>query len=175
LPPLPVAVNISSRQFRQGELPAAISQALAANNLPPALLELELTEGMLMRDVEGAIKIMQQLRALGVRLTIDDFGSGYSSLAYLRRFPIDCLKIDPSFIRDLTHGGNDATITRSVIALAAALHLRVIAEGVEEELQSNFLLAAGCSVAQGYLFCRPLPAADLEPLLRTGQCPAQGC
>jgi EAL domain-containing protein (putative c-di-GMP-specific phosphodiesterase class I) len=162
---LRVAVNLSARQFTQKALEQSIAGMLAEVGLPPRLLELELTESMVMSDVEHAITILRNLKALGVHIAIDDFGTGYSSLAYLRRFPIDVLKIDQSFVKDLTVDADDAAIVRSIISLAHSLRLKVIAEGVETTEQLAFLRAHGCDQMQGYLFSRPLDAAAFTRLL----------
>ena len=166
--PLRLAVNLSARQFKQKNLLHAVAQALADTGLDAAHLELELTESMVMHDVEQATAIMAKLKALGVQLSIDDFGTGYSSLAYLRHFPIDVLKIDKTFVSDITHSMDDAAIVRAIISLAHSLRLKVIAEGVETEQQLAFLRRHGCDQMQGYLFSRPLAAAAFETLLLEG-------
>ncbi len=158
LPRLPVAVNMSPVQFRQRTLVAAVSQILNDMSLAPSLLELEVTEGMLMDDNAQMTRRLQQLRSLGVGLSIDDFGTGYSSLAYLKRFPADKLKIDQSFIRDISQDGSDAAIARTVIHLAHSLNMQVTAEGVETPEQLEFLRSHNCDYVQGYLLCRPMPA-----------------
>ena len=166
--PLRLAVNLSARQFKQRNLLHAVAQALAETGLAAAHLELELTESMVMHNVEQATSIMANLKALGVQLSIDDFGTGYSSLAYLRHFPIDVLKIDKTFVSDITHSDDDAAIVRAIISLAHSLRLKVIAEGVETEQQLAFLRQHGCDQMQGYLFSRPLAAPAFEELLRQG-------
>ena len=163
--PLRLAVNLSARQFKQKNLLHAVAQALAETGLDAAQLELELTESMVMHDVEQATAIMGNLKALGVQLSIDDFGTGYSSLAYLRHFPIDVLKIDKSFVSDITHSTDDAAIVHAIISLAHSLRLIVIAEGVETAQQLAFLRQHGCDQMQGYLFSRPLAAPAFEELL----------
>ncbi|WP_219116493.1 bifunctional diguanylate cyclase/phosphodiesterase [Janthinobacterium sp. UMAB-56] len=163
--PLRLAVNLSARQFKQRNLLQAVAQALADTGLEAAHLELELTESMVMHNVEQATAIMSKLKALGVQLSIDDFGTGYSSLAYLRHFPIDVLKIDKTFVSDITHSDDDAAIVRAIISLAHSLRLKVIAEGVETLQQLAFLRQHGCDQMQGYLFSRPLTAAAFEELL----------
>ena len=163
--PLRLAVNLSARQFKQKNLLHAVAQALAETGLDAAQLELELTESMVMHDVEQATAIMGNLKALGVQLSIDDFGTGYSSLAYLRHFPIDVLKIDKSFVSDITHSTDDAAIVHAIISLAHSLRLKVIAEGVETAQQLAFLRQHGCDQMQGYLFSRPLAAPAFEELL----------
>ncbi|WP_071079478.1 putative bifunctional diguanylate cyclase/phosphodiesterase [Janthinobacterium lividum] len=165
--PLRLAVNLSARQFKQRNLLHAVAQALAETGLAAAHLELELTESMVMHDVEQATAIMANLKALGVQLSIDDFGTGYSSLAYLRHFPIDVLKIDKTFVSDITHD-DDAAIVRAIISLAHSLRLKVIAEGVETPQQLAFLRQHGCDQMQGYLFSRPLSVPAFEALLHEG-------
>nr|WP_242521575.1 EAL domain-containing protein [Motiliproteus sp. SC1-56] len=160
---LPVAVNLSARQFsRQQALLELVRSALKESALEPGMLELELTESMVMGDVSTAIETMHALRKLGARLAIDDFGTGYSSLEYLKRFPIDTLKIDQSFVRELDADSNDAAIVQAVIALAKSMALNVVAEGVETEHQRRFLTEHGCRSGQGYLFARPLLPEQLE-------------
>ena len=166
-----VAVNLSARQFYQQDLAASIKAILHETGLSPHLLELELTESMMMNDVEHAVSIMRSLKAIGVHLSIDDFGTGYSSLAYLKRFPIDLLKIDRSFVRDITTDPDDAAIVLSIISLAHSLRLKVIAEGVETDAQHDYLQRHGCDYMQGYYFSRPLPAHDCEQLLRRNNSP----
>ncbi|KAF1046806.1 MAG: putative signaling protein [Herbaspirillum frisingense] len=161
-----VSVNLSVGQFLQKDLVSSIADVLEDTGLPPASLELELTESLMMTDVEHAIGILAGLKELGVRLSIDDFGTGYSSLAYLKRFPIDVLKIDRSFVRDITIDADDAAITASIISLARHLKLRVIAEGVETDEQLDYLRHYGCDEIQGYLFSPPVPAEKFEQILR---------
>ena len=157
---LSMAVNVSARQLRDRDFIGIVERTLLATGMPPERLELELTESMLMEDMDGAIDFMQKVRALGVRLSIDDFGTGYSSLAYLQTFPINHLKIDRSFVRLLPTSGT--TIAGAVIALAHGFNLTVVAEGVEEPEQFDWLRQAGCDYVQGYLFARPLPLAALR-------------
>lgn len=161
-----VSVNLSVGQFLQKDLVASIADVLEDTGLPPAMLELELTESLMMTDVEHAIGILLGLKELGVRLSIDDFGTGYSSLAYLKRFPIDVLKIDRSFVRDITVDADDAAITASIISLARHLKLKVIAEGVETDEQLDYLRHYGCDEIQGYLFSPPVPAEQFEQILQ---------
>jgi len=157
---LSMAVNVSARQLRDKDFIGIVERTLLATGMPPERLELELTESMLMEDMDGAIDFMHKVRALGVRLSIDDFGTGYSSLAYLQTFPINHLKIDRSFVRLLPTSGT--TIAGAVIALAHGFNLTVVAEGVEEPEQFDWLRQAGCDYVQGYLFARPLPLAALR-------------
>ena len=165
LPPLSLAVNISPRQFQQDELAGLIRDILKRSDLPPELLELEITEGAIMQQGDQAIATLHALKALGVRLAIDDFGTGYSSLAYLKRFPIDKLKIDRGFVRDIPGDSNDVEIAATIIAMARNLKLEVLAEGVETQAQLAFLREHGCDACQGYLFSRPLPADEIAQLL----------
>ncbi len=168
LPPVVMAVNLSALQFRRGNILDTVSAALARSGLPARYLELELTESILLQDVDGAMKILHSLKQLGVQLSIDDFGTGYSSLSYLKRLAVDKLKIDQSFVRDLAADSDDAAIVRAIVQLGHTLQLTVIAEGVETDGQLAFLTQYGCDEAQGYLFSRPLAAAAVEPMLRSG-------
>jgi EAL domain-containing protein (putative c-di-GMP-specific phosphodiesterase class I) len=163
---LRVAVNLSARQFGDPDLIGGIEAVLADTGLDPACLEIELTESLFMSEVTPAVDLLHRMKALGVNLSIDDFGTGYSSLSYLSRFPIDVLKIDRSFVADITDDANDAAIVSSIIALAHNLKLSVIAEGVETAEQLDYLRSQGCNEMQGYYFSRPLPAAEFEQLLR---------
>ena len=165
---LRVSVNLSSRQFRSDALFDAVSEALRATNLSPSLLELELTESLLVENVDHAMGVMGKLKAIGATLSIDDFGTGYSSLGYLKRFPIDSLKIDRSFVRDIATSPKDAAIVKTISALARSLGIGLIAEGVEEPWQVGFLRTLHCTEMQGYAFSRALPAdAIVEALART--------
>ena len=164
-PGLRIAVNLSARQFRQKNLIGMIEQVLGESRLHPSLLELELTEGMLMHNVEEATHILARLDEIGVRLAIDDFGTGYSSLSYLKRFPIHTLKIDRSFVRDISTDPDDAAIVTAIVAMARSLNLRVTAEGVETEEQAAFLRSLTCDQAQGFHFGRPMPAAEFAARL----------
>ncbi|MFK3738872.1 putative bifunctional diguanylate cyclase/phosphodiesterase [Massilia sp. TN1-12] len=163
---LRVAVNLSARQFASSDLLADIESVLNDTGLDPACLELELTESLFMSDVTPAVELLHRMKSLGVNLSIDDFGTGYSSFSYLSRFPIDVLKIDRSFVNDITHDANYAAIVASIIALAHNLRLSVIAEGVETAEQLDYLRHQGCDEMQGYYFSRPLPAPEFEQLLR---------
>ena len=157
-----VSVNISARQFSDGQLGTRIATILEETNLPPACLELELTESILMREVDEAMQILASLKNLGLSIAVDDFGTGYSSLNYLKQFPIDVLKIDRTFVDGLPEGEQDAQIARAIIAMAHSLNLAVIAEGVETHEQLEFLREHGCDEVQGYLFGRPMPAHQFE-------------
>ena len=163
---LTLAVNVSARQFRQPDFADQILAVLNDSKADPAKLKLELTESLLLDDVDRIIAKMEILRAKGVGFSLDDFGTGYSSLAYLKRLPLSQLKIDQSFVRDVTTNPNAAAIARTVVALAQNLELGVIAEGVETEAQRDFLAQAGCFNYQGYFFGRPLPIEDFESLLK---------
>jgi EAL domain-containing protein (putative c-di-GMP-specific phosphodiesterase class I) len=166
LPPLRVSVNLSSRQFRSEGLFEVVSEALRSSGLAPQLLELELTESLLVENVEHAMGVMGRLKAIGTAISIDDFGTGYSSLGYLKRFPIDSLKIDKSFVRDIATSPKDAAIVKAISALARSLGIGLIAEGVEEPWQVDFLRARQCTEMQGYLFSRPVPAEQVVEALR---------
>lgn len=163
---LGLAVNVSPRQFHQGGFVAQVLAALASTGADGRRLKLELTEGLLLQDVEDTIAKMGQLRAYGVGFSLDDFGTGYSSLAYLKRLPLDELKIDQSFVRDVLTDPNDAAIARTIVALGTSLGLRVIAEGVETEEQRAFLERNHCHAWQGYLLSRPLAGTGFEALVR---------
>ena len=158
LPAVPIAVNLSAPQWLQPDLEKQVITALESQSLAPHLLELELTESLLMRDTDKMIQTMHRLRARGVRFAVDDFGIGYSSLSYLKQFPVDHLKIDQSFVRDIPADPDDAAIATAIIQLGKSLRLTVIAEGVETSAQLNFLREHGCDIAQGYYFSSPLPA-----------------
>jgi EAL domain-containing protein (putative c-di-GMP-specific phosphodiesterase class I) len=163
--PLTIAVNVSARQFHQFDFVAQVLAILERTGARPQRLKLELTESMLIANIEEVIARMSALKAQGVGFSLDDFGTGYSSLAYLKRLPLDQLKIDQSFVRDILIDPNDAAIARMVIALAQSLGLAVIAEGVETQAQRAFLADQGCHAYQGYLFGRPLPIAEFESLV----------
>jgi EAL domain-containing protein (putative c-di-GMP-specific phosphodiesterase class I) len=168
IPVYPVAVNLSPRQFTQSNLDVIIGETLRSTGVDSSLLELELTESMLMTDSEAAVTILKNFKAFGIRLSVDDFGTGYSSLAYLKRFPLDALKIDRTFIRDVCTDKDGATIVLAIINLAHSLKLKVIAEGVETLAQLQFLKAHGCDEVQGYYFSRPLPAEQCTHALAEG-------
>jgi diguanylate cyclase (GGDEF)-like protein/PAS domain S-box-containing protein len=165
LPALRVSVNLSARHFMRSELAHDVSAALAATGCDPARLELEITETSVMQEPERVVTLLQQIREIGVSVAIDDFGTGHSSLAYLKRFPVDNLKIDRSFIADVPADKNNVAITQAVIAMGHSLGLRVIAEGVETPAQHGFLLAQKCDEYQGYFFSKPLPEAEFVALL----------
>jgi diguanylate cyclase (GGDEF)-like protein/PAS domain S-box-containing protein len=171
-PELTISVNLSALQFRRAGLIETVAGILERSGLPPQLLELELTESILLQNVENNLDMIRRLKALGVRLSIDDFGTGYSSLSYLKRFAVDRLKIDQSFVRDISTDPDDAAIVRAIIQLARNLRLGIIAEGVETPEQLAFLRAEGCPEVQGYLFSRPLAAAELRAYLLERQAAA---
>lgn len=162
---LHLAINVSVRQFRQADFVDQVRQVLKDTGAPPKQLKLELTESLVLDDIEDSINKMRTLRQLGVSFSIDDFGTGYSSLSYLTRLPLDQLKIDQSFIRHLPDNANDALVAQTIITLANSLGLNVIAEGVETEVQRQFLAKHGCPTYQGYLLSKPVPLADFEVLL----------
>jgi diguanylate cyclase (GGDEF)-like protein len=167
--PVRVSVNVSPRQLRTQGFAADVAEALRETLLDPKLLQLEVTEGALVEDAAGAVRVLSELRALGVSIALDDFGTGYSSLSYLKKLPIDVLKIDQSFVRGLPQDGEDLAIVRSVIALADSLGLTVVAEGVETEPQVECLVEEGCSRIQGYLFGKPMPSEELVQRFRTAK------
>ena len=166
-PSLTVNVNLSARQVQRGHVVEEVALALRETGLDPGLLELELTESMLMQDAERAVAVLTELKGLGVRLAIDDFGTGYSSMSYLKRFPVDVLKVDRSFVQGIEGDQGDSAIVRAVISMAHAMGLKVVGEGVETKAQLQQLRHLRCHHGQGYLFARPLPPDALGELLRT--------
>ncbi|HRP66785.1 MAG TPA: EAL domain-containing protein [Thauera sp.] len=170
---VPIAVNLSAQQLAQQHFVSHVAHAIDAAALAPSLIELELTETMLMRDIDRTIHTLIRLREMGVRLSIDDFGTGYSSLNYLRQFPVNALKIDRSFVSDISAEGTEGKIAAAIIGMAHSLELEAIAEGVETEAQRSFLTAQGCHQLQGYLIGRPVPAAEIETRLSIAR-PASG-
>jgi diguanylate cyclase (GGDEF)-like protein/PAS domain S-box-containing protein len=167
--PLTMAVNLSPRQFRQEGLVETVGRILRETDLEARHLEVEIVESLLMHDLDETLAILKGLKALGVRLTMDDFGTGYSSLSYLKRFPFDRMKIDKSFVRDVTSDSDSAAIVRAIIAMAHSLNLGVIAEGIETEEQLGHLRSQGCDEMQGFYFSRPVPPAEFEQMLRKGR------
>ncbi len=165
LPPLVMSVNVSPRQFRQDNIVQTIADALHDSGLPPRYLQIELTEGLAMQDAENHVRMLDEIKALGVQIAIDDFGTGYSSLGYLKRFPVDQLKVDRSFVQDLATDPDDAAIVQAIIVLGHQLGLRIVAEGVETDAQYRFLHSSGCDEMQGYLFGRPMDAAEFAQLI----------
>lgn len=166
LEPLTISVNLSARQLQKKELSGVIATILRETGLEARFLELEIVESMVMQDVDSTVAIMRELKGLGVQLAMDDFGTGYSSLSYLKRFPFDRLKIDLSFVRDITSDSDSAAIARTIIAMAHNLNLRAIAEGVETKEQLEYLRLHGCDEIQGYYVSRPVSAREFEVLLR---------
>ncbi|GJL73427.1 MAG: hypothetical protein NMNS01_26260 [Nitrosomonas sp.] len=167
LPPLRIAINVSSVQVTRGEILTTVDRVLHETGLDPQYMELEITEGLIMQQTHQTIAILDDLKAMGVMLAIDDFGTGYSSLSYLKRLPLHRLKIDRSFVCEIPDDAEDMAITRAVIALGNSLQLVVVAEGVENETQREFLRSNGCDEAQGYLYSAPIPAADFAAFLRS--------
>jgi len=165
--PRQTAVNVSAVQLNRGHLLNSVRDALQVSGIAPEQLELEITESFVLADRDQSFKTLSELKALGVRLSIDDFGTGYSSLAYLQQLKVHKLKIDLSFVRDVTTNSGNASIVKAVIALGHSLGLEVIAEGVEEDAQARYLHSLQCDVIQGYLISRPLPAEDMTQFLQT--------
>ncbi|MBK6723253.1 MAG: EAL domain-containing protein [Acidobacteria bacterium] len=163
--PLSIAVNLSGKHFGHPALVEQIKTVIAETGIDAASLKLELTESAVMDNAETAILMLKQIKETGVRISIDDFGTGYSSLSYLHRFPIDLLKVDRSFVSAMEENTENGEIVRTVIALAKALNLKVVAEGIESIHQFHQLRILGCEYGQGYLFSKPLPVADIERLL----------
>jgi EAL domain-containing protein (putative c-di-GMP-specific phosphodiesterase class I) len=166
LPPLRMSVNLSARQFTDENLLEDIAAALKASGMKPELLELELTESMVMQNAERATEVLGEIKRLRVRLAIDDFGVGYSSLAHIKRFPIDTLKVDRSFIRDIPQNPDDKAITEAIIAMGKSLNLTVVAEGVETLEQQTFLHDHACDEMQGFYFSKPISSGEFAKLLR---------
>jgi EAL domain-containing protein (putative c-di-GMP-specific phosphodiesterase class I) len=166
LPFIRMAVNLSSVQVSRGDMLHTMKRVLGETGLDPRYMELEITEGLIMQQTQQTIRTLDELTAMGVMLAIDDFGTGYSSLSYLRRLPLQRLKIDKSFVREIPDDAGDRAITRAVIALGNNLNLTVVAEGVENEVQREFLFNNGCDEAQGYLYGAPLPAVDFATLVQ---------
>jgi predicted signal transduction protein with EAL and GGDEF domain len=164
-----LAINVSARQFRQVDFVAQVGRALKRAGAPAERLKIELTETLVLDDIEDTIQKMQALQELGVGFCMDDFGTGYSSLSYLTRLPLDQIKIDQSFVSNLPHSANDAIVVQTIITMARSLGLTAIAEGVETEAQREFLERNGCLACQGYLFSSPVPLAEFEELLLVSQ------
>ena len=167
LRPVTMAVNLSPRQFADAHLLHDVDEALLASGMSPVLLQLEVTESMVMRNVSRAIKVLDAIQSRGIRLAIDDFGTGYSSMSLMKQFPIDTIKIDRSFVRDLPNDSEDQAIAQAIISMGKALGMTVIAEGVETVEQQTFLRNHACDEMQGFLFSKPLPARQMADLLRT--------
>jgi EAL domain-containing protein (putative c-di-GMP-specific phosphodiesterase class I) len=158
--PLNIAINVSPVQFRHGDLPRLVHSILLETGLAPNRLELEITEGVLIDDFSRAVSILRRLKSIGVRIALDDFGAGYSSLSYLRAFPFDKIKIDRSFITDLGTNHQSIAIVHAVIGLGRSLNIPILAEGVETKAQHDILLKEGCDEVQGYLTGRPLAISE---------------
>jgi EAL domain-containing protein (putative c-di-GMP-specific phosphodiesterase class I) len=167
--PLRIAVNLSGHQFNQPNLNTLVVNTLKETELDPRYLELEITESALMQNPEAAIAILSEFKAIGIQISIDDFGTGYSSLSYLRQFPFDILKIDRSFVCQLTKDDKNVAITTAILQMARSLNLKVVAEGVETASQLAFLDSHECDEIQGYWFSPPLSAETLEELLSAGK------
>ncbi len=165
-----IAINLSARQLYHADTLGMLDSVLKDTGIGTDILEIEITESGIMQNPERAEANLKQMKEMGVSISIDDFGTGYSSLAYLKRFPIDTLKIDKSFVRDITFDKGDATIVQTVIAMAEALQLRVIAEGIETQEQHDFLARLGCDEGQGYMYARPMPCDDLIGFFRDKEC-----
>jgi EAL domain-containing protein (putative c-di-GMP-specific phosphodiesterase class I) len=163
---LTLAVNVSARQFRQVDFVPQVRALVQRYSINPMLLKLELTESLLLDDMEETISIMNTLNEIGIKFSLDDFGTGYSSLQYLKRLPLNQLKIDQSFVRDIATDDSDKAIVKTIIAIAHSLNLDVIAEGVETEEQHKFLLNSGCRHFQGYLLGKPVPIEQFDTMLR---------
>jgi EAL domain-containing protein (putative c-di-GMP-specific phosphodiesterase class I) len=166
---LVLAANVSTKQFRQVDFGAQVQSIMQRHAINPRLLKLELTESLLLENIEDTIATMNALNEIGVRFSLDDFGTGYSSLQYLKRLPLDQLKIDQSFIRDIVIDNNDKAIVRTIIAMAQSLNIDVIAEGVETEEQRQLLLNKNCTHFQGYLLGRPVQIEKFDELLKQGK------
>ena len=169
IPAIRVSVNVSARQLDGGMLPALVAHVLAKHGVAASCLEIEITESSIMRDVGAAIRLLRALRELGVMVSIDDFGTGYTSLAFLKRLPVDALKIDRTFVADVANGAFDGAVVRAVTTLARGLGVRTVAEGVEAQAQLDRLRALDCDVVQGFLLCRPLPAAGCTTVLAAAE------
>ena len=161
-----VAINLSGRQFRDKELVKNIAHILDKNGVSAEYISLEITESMLINDIEKTVETLTRMNEMGIQISIDDFGTGYSSLSYLKRFPIQTLKIDRSFVRDIVTDKNDLTIVTAIIAMAHSLEMKVIAEGIETKDQLKFLIEKECNYYQGYYFSKPVEAEKIENLFK---------
>jgi EAL domain-containing protein (putative c-di-GMP-specific phosphodiesterase class I) len=170
-----IALNVSGRDFMRQDVLLRISRVVEEAHLPASLFELELTEGVLMQDIEGGQRSLHALKEFGFALAVDDFGTGYCSLSYLKRFPLDTLKVDRAFVNDITVDEEDAAIVRAIIGLGHNLGLKLVAEGVETPEQLQFLRAAGCDLIQGFLMSRAIPAAAFAELIRGGAAAVGAC
>jgi EAL domain-containing protein (putative c-di-GMP-specific phosphodiesterase class I) len=157
-----MGVNLSPSQFTSGDLPTEVAGVLAATGLKPSLLELEVTEDILLDDKASVLSVFRRLKDIGVRVVFDDFGTGYGSLSYLKKFPLDGLKIDRSFVQELLSNRSDAAIVSSTIELGARLGLSIIVEGIEDAATAELLIVMGCKKGQGYHFGKPMPKAEFE-------------
>jgi EAL domain-containing protein (putative c-di-GMP-specific phosphodiesterase class I) len=166
---VPVSVNVSARQFQQPDFHKRVADLLRRHDVDPGLIEIELTEGLVMEDIDCAMRELVALKRIGLRISIDDFGTGYSCLSYLRRFPIDVLKIDQSFVQEIGCSRDGESIIDAIISLARSLRLETVAEGVETTEQLHYLLDHGCHVVQGFLLGRPMEAHLIEPLLAAAE------
>jgi EAL domain-containing protein (putative c-di-GMP-specific phosphodiesterase class I) len=166
LVPVRVALNLSGRQLHQNDAERSIKRILSDAAIDPRLIELEITESVLMRNPEHAAHVLRRLNEMGIRMSVDDFGTGYSSLAYLKSFPLDTLKIDRAFVKDLISCSDDTAIVQAIVALARSLELTTVAEGVENDAQLALLTALGCNEYQGYYFSRPVAAEIIVSLLK---------
>ena len=162
-----VAVNVSARQFWSSEFADTVRHIIDTTGTPPHLLELEITEGMLLANLEDAAQLLNQLRAMGVRIALDDFGTGYSSLSYLRQLPVDTVKIDRLFVKDIERSSEALTIVKTIITMVHALGRRVVAEGVETRKQADLLSECGCDLGQGFLYAAPLETSSLKSYLES--------
>src|SRR5215813_12373280 len=167
LRPVSMAVNLSPRQFADPHLLQDVDEALLASGMSAVLLQLEVTESMVMRNVARAIRVLDSIQSRGIRIAIDDFGTGHSSMSLMKQFPIDTIKIDRSFVRDLAEDPEDQAIAQAIISMGKALGMTVVAEGVETVEQRAFLRNHACDEMQGYLFSKPLPAGELASLLQS--------
>jgi EAL domain-containing protein (putative c-di-GMP-specific phosphodiesterase class I) len=164
--PLNIAVNLTARQFFDDNLQRDLAKILAETRMDASLLELEITESLLMRDVDKTLRILTELKNMGIRIAIDDFGTGYSSLSTLKKFPVDTIKIDRSFIREITSAGDDKQLTEAIIGVGRTLSMTVVAQGVETKEQADFLRHKACDEFQGFYFNKPIPADQITELLR---------
>jgi EAL domain-containing protein (putative c-di-GMP-specific phosphodiesterase class I) len=163
-----VSVNLSSLELQQPEFIANVKSTLVETSLPASCLQFELTEGVLMHDIEGVNAILKELQGMGIHIAVDDFGTGYSSLSYLHQFPVDILKIDQTFVQQITERSGDSALVSTIIAMGKTLHCLVVAEGVETEEQRLYLVSQGCDEAQGFLFSRPVTGPEFLTLLTHG-------
>jgi EAL domain-containing protein (putative c-di-GMP-specific phosphodiesterase class I) len=171
--PVRVAVNVSPRHFAHGNLVGCVEDVLRATRLPAGTLQLEITEATIMQSAERAVRALRMLKEQGVRVAVDDFGTGFSSLAHLQRFPLDAVKVDRSFVASIAQPGNGAAVARAVIAMAHSFDLRAVAEGVETEEQARFLRIQGCDEMQGFLFSQALSPEQAAEMLERDAPPAQ--